>query len=116
LEGQNITSRKRDHRAGIGTADQLAKSLHYGKKFLCRFVIWDNYDGGALGSPLQQNQEQVLCRGGESGDTDPPRALFQVGGYTVEGRQLFRVRKKIADERKNHCLSILTVLAGGTWG
>src|SRR5207253_169535 len=69
------------------------------------------HDGrGRAGRKRPQRRRTLLL---ESGDNDPPRARFRVGGYTREGGNLFRVRKNLADERQGHRLTILAV---HTWG
>jgi hypothetical protein len=55
-----------------------------------------------LGSALKQHEQQGFCRGTESRDTDTPRATLKMGGNAREGRELFYVHEKIADEGEKH--------------
>ncbi len=50
----------------------------------------------------QKHEQQGFCGGRKSGDTNTPRALPQVGGYTREGGKHFYVREEFADEGKQH--------------
>ena len=58
--------------------------------------------------PAQKHEQQGFCRGQESGDTNAPRALPQVGGNTRESGKHFYVREEFADEGKQHENLILT--------
>ena len=65
-------------------------------------IVVDYKDERALGAALQQREEQGFCRGRESGDTNAPRALLEVGGNTHECGQSFYVREEFTDEGKKH--------------
>ena len=60
-----------------------------------------------VGVAAQKHEQQGFRRGRESGDTNAPRALLQVGGNTREGGKHFYVREEFADEGKKHAISIL---------
>ena len=46
-------------------------------------------------------------RRGQSGHTSAPRASAQMAAYTLKGLRVFKVRKQLADEGKNHADLIL---------
>ena len=62
-------------------------------------------DQRTLGLALQEGEQESFSGGNESGDTNTPRALFEVGGCTREGGKFFYVREEFADEGKKHAQS-----------
>ncbi|MGB0033828.1 MAG: hypothetical protein WBP77_21765, partial [Candidatus Sulfotelmatobacter sp.] len=72
------------------------------KKVFDSAVIVDDKDERASGGALKQHEQQGFCGGGEAGDTNAPRALLEVGGYTRESGKLFYVHEEFADEGKKH--------------
>ena len=93
---------RRDDGVRIGGPGQLAKGLQQRDQFFGRMIIGHNHNKRASRGLLQQDQKQSFCGGNQSGDTNPPRALLQMGGHTRKGRQLFHVREKITNEGENH--------------
>ena len=108
LKRQHVASRQGDDRFGIAGARQFAEALQHGDEILDGAVVIDDNDERTVGISPQKYQQQSFCRWGESGDTNAPRALPQMGGNTREGGKLFYVREEFADEGKKHANSILT--------
>ena len=102
LEGQHVVVGKGDHGFGIGGPGQFTKSLQHRNQVFRRAIVGDHDNQRAPGRLLQQDQKQSFCGRDQSGDTNPPRALFQMGGHTRKGRQLFHVREEITNEGENH--------------
>ncbi|MBI2681790.1 MAG: hypothetical protein HYX26_00975 [Acidobacteriales bacterium] len=50
----------------------------------------------------EQRKMQGLGGGGESGQTNPPRAAFEVGCRTLKGCGFLRVREQVSDEWEDH--------------
>ena len=86
LEGQDVVVRKRDDGVGIGCPGQLAKGLQHGNHFIGGTIIRDHDNERTRSRLLQQDQKQGFCGGNQSGDTNPPRALLEMGGHTRKGR------------------------------
>src|SRR5215469_9995789 len=103
IEGWKSDDRFRSHHPG-----QLGETMQNRNQLLERTVISGDDNKGAPRGVLQQNQEHGLRGGRYPRNTNPSRALLEVGGYTSERRNLFRVRKNFADERQDHCLIILS--------
>ena len=99
---ENIASGKGDDGVGIAGGGKFAEAAKDGKKLFDGMVVFDDEDEGALGGTLEKHEQKGFCGGGETGDTNTPRALLEVGGYTREGGKLFYVREEFADEGKKH--------------
>jgi hypothetical protein len=88
--------------SGSQAAVSSQKPRKDGKKVLDNAVIVDHKDERASGGALKQHEQQGFRGGREAGDTNAPRALLEVGGYTRESGKLFYVREEFADEGKKH--------------
>ena len=102
LEGEHVVVGKRDHGFGISSSGKLTKSLQHRDQVFGRTIIRDHDNQRAPRRLLQHDQKQSFCGGNQSRDTNPPRALLEMGGDTRKGGQLFYVREEIADEGENH--------------
>jgi hypothetical protein len=102
LERKHIASRERDDGLGIAGRGELAEAAQDGEIVFGGAVIVDYKNQGASGGSLKQHEQQGFRSGGEAGDTNAPRALLEVGGYTREGGKHFYVREEFADEGKKH--------------
>jgi hypothetical protein len=74
---------------------------------LGRLVIRNNDDAGGIGGANEEGQIKSTRRRGESGHTSAPRTSAQMAAYTLKGLRVFKVRKQLADEGKNHAELIL---------
>ena len=108
LERKHVAGRKRDDILGIASARKFAKTAQHGNEILDSSIIVDDEDEWAVGMPAQKHEQQGFCRRQQSGDTNAPRALPQVGGNTREGGKHFYVREEFTDEGKQHENLILT--------
>ena len=77
-------------------------ACEHGDEIFGGAVVVDDDNQRPFGGPAQQDQQQGFGGGRQSGDTNPPRALFQVGGDTREAGKLFHVREEFANEGKKH--------------
>jgi hypothetical protein len=102
LERQNVAGGQRDYGFRIAGGGEFAESAEDRDEFLDGAVVIDNEDERTLGSTLQKHEQQGFRSRSEAGDTRPPRALSQVGGYTRKGGKFFHVREEFADEGKKH--------------
>src|SRR5271156_2290469 len=91
-------------RLRVAGSRKFAEALQYRNELLDRAIVVHNDDQRPVGATAKQHQEQGFCRRRKSGDTYPPRALPQVGGYTHERGKHFYVRKEFANEGKKHAL------------
>ena len=86
----------------IAGGSEFTEAAEDGKKVFDGAVVVDDEDERASGGALKQHEQQGFCGGSEAGDTNAPRALLEVGGYTREGGKLFYVHEEFADEGKKH--------------
>ncbi len=93
LKRQHVARRKPDDGVGLGASAQLAERGQHRNQLFGSAIVGNNDDQRPGSGLLQQNQQQRLGGGGQSRHTYPPRALFQMGGYTREGGQVFHVRE-----------------------
>ena len=114
LKRQNIARGKADDGVRIGSAAQLVERLQHGDELFGGVIVGNDHNQRPAGGLLQQDQQQSLGGRSKSGDTNTPRALFQMGGHTRKGGQFFHVREEIANEGENHRSFILT--GAGTVG
>ena len=102
LIGEHIARRERDDGVGIAGGGEFAEAAKNGNKVFDGAVVVDHKDQRTPGCALKQHEQQGFRGGDEAGDTNAPRALLEVGGYTREGGKLFYVREEFADEGKKH--------------
>jgi hypothetical protein len=107
LERKHVARRQGDYGLGIAGTGELAESAHDWDEILDGAVVVDHDNERAVGVSPQKHEQQGFRRGGQSRDTNTPRALPQVGGYTREGGKHFYVREEFADEGKQHASLIL---------
>ncbi len=107
LERQDIAGRKRNDRIGIASRGELTKSTKNRDEFFDGPVVRNDNDQRAFGGALPQDEEKSFRCRGQAGHTKPPRALFQMGGYTQEAGKNFYVREEFANEGKKHRSLIL---------
>src|ERR1700681_2325334 len=115
LERKHVAGRQSDNCLGIAGAGEVAEAAQHRDEILNRPIVVDNDDERAVGVAAQQHEQQGFCRGRQSGDTNAPRALPQMGGYTREGGKHFYVREEFPDEGKKHANSILTGTSAEVW-
>ncbi len=108
LEGQHVTGGQCDDRFRIAGRGKFAESAQHRDEIFHGAVVIDDEDQRPLDGAAQKHEQQRFRSGREPGDTNPPRALFQMGGYTQEAGKRFYVREEFADEGKKHALSILS--------
>jgi len=102
LEGKDVARGQGDDGFGIAGGGEFTESAEDGEEVFDGAVIVDDKDEWTLGGALKEHEQQGFRGGGESGDTNAPRALLEVGGNTREGGELFYVREEFADEREKH--------------
>ena len=102
LERKHVTRREGDNGVGIAGGGELTESLKNGDEVFYRPIVVDDEDKRAVGGPPEEHEQQGFRGGGESRDTDTPRALFEVGGSTREAGKRFNVREEFTDEGKKH--------------
>jgi hypothetical protein len=102
LEREHIAGGEGDYPFGIAGGGEFAEAAEDGDEIFDGPVVIDDDDQRAVGVAAQKHEQQSFCRGREAGDTNAPRALPQVGGYTREGGKHFYVREEFADEGKKH--------------
>ena len=102
LEGEHVTRRKSDDRIGIAGTGEFTKSAEDWNKILDGTVVIDYDEERPVGMSPQKHEQQGFCSGRKSGDTDTPRGLPEVGGYTRDGGKHFYVREEFANEGKQH--------------
>src|SRR5579863_2030758 len=102
LKREHVAGREGDYRLGIAGSGELAESAEDGDELLDGSIVVDDDDQRTLSAALQQHEYEGLGGGDEAGDTDTPRALLELGGYTREGGKVFYVREEFADEGKKH--------------
>jgi len=102
LEGEYVTRRERDDGFRIAGGGEFTEAANDGNKVFDGTVIVHDKDKGTSGGALEKHKEQGFCGGSEARDTNTPRALLEVGGYTREGGKLFYVHEEFADEGKKH--------------
>ena len=86
LKGQHIARREAYHRVWIRSSGQFAEGAEHGQQLFGGAVIGHHQHQRTLDRAAQQDNDQRLGRCRQSSDTDPPRALPQMGGGTREGR------------------------------
>jgi hypothetical protein len=65
---------------------------------------------------LKENGDQGFGGGVETGHTNPPRALPEMGGRTPKSWKKFHLRENIADERQEHAgLNFSRWTCAGVW-
>ena len=84
LEGQHVVVGQATTDSGSAAAGQFAKGLQHRDQVFRGAVVGDHDNQRAPGGLLQQDQKQSFGGGDQSRDTNPPRALFQMGGHTRE--------------------------------
>lgn len=89
---------------------EFTGSKNGGVKRLGSLVIRNNDDrwGGGGTNEVRQVEGTRCCS--ESGHTPATRTSAQVAAYALEGFRVFKVRKDLTDERKNHSSLILVEL------
>ena len=87
LEGEHIARGKADDGVGIGSSGEFGKGGEDREEVFGGAVVGYDENEGTLQAALQQNDDKGFGGGGEPSDTDPPRALAQMGGRTPEGRE-----------------------------
>jgi hypothetical protein len=102
LEGKHVARGKGYDGVRVAGGGEFAEAAKDRDKVFYGAVVVDYKDQGASGGSLEKHEQQGFCSGGEAGDTNPPRALLEVGGYTREGGKLFYVHEEFADEGKKH--------------
>src|SRR5271170_3609443 len=102
LEGEDVAGGKGNYGIRIAGGGEFAEALQDGDEIFDGTVVVDDDDQGTVGAAAQEDEQQGFGGGRESGDTNAPRALPQVGGYTREGGKHFYVREEFADEGKKH--------------
>jgi hypothetical protein len=102
LEREHVTRRQRDDRVGIAGGGEFTEAAKDRKEVFNGAVVVDDKDQRASGRTLKQYEQQGFRSRGEARDTNTPRALLEVGGYTREGGKLFYVHEEFADEGKKH--------------
>jgi hypothetical protein len=102
LEGEHIARGQRDNRVRIAGGGEFTEAAKDGKEVFDGAVVVDDKDQRTRGGALEKNEQQGFGGGSESGDTNTPRALLEMGGYTHEGGKHFYVREEFADEGKKH--------------
>src|ERR1700728_82435 len=98
LEREDVAGGESDDRIGIAGGGEFTEAAKDRKVVLGGAIVVDDKDERTGGGALKQHEEQGFCSGSEPGDTNTPRALLEVGGYTHEGGKLFYVREEFADE------------------
>ena len=102
LERKNVARGKGDDGVGIAGGSEFAEAAKDGKELFDGVIVFDDEDERASGGTLEKHEQQGFCSGGETGDTNAPRALLEVGGNTREGGKLLYVHEEFADEGKKH--------------
>src|ERR1700692_1137052 len=102
LEGKNVARGERDDGVRIASGSEFAESAKDRDEVFDGAVIVDDKNERARGGALKEHEHQGFRGGGESGDTNAPRALLEVGGNTREGGKAFYVHEEFADEGKKH--------------
>ena len=102
LEWQHVARRKSDDSLRITGAGEFAESAQNRNEIFNRAIVVYDDDERTVGVAPQEHEQQGSGRGRESGDTNAPRALPQVGGNTREGGKHFHIREEFADEGKQH--------------
>ena len=102
LERENVAGGKGDDGVGITGGGEFAEAAEDGNEVFDGAIVIDDEDYGSLGGALKEHEQQGFGGGGETGDTNAPRALLEVGGNTREGGKRFDVREEFADEGKKH--------------
>ncbi len=102
LEGEHVARGEGDDGVRIAGGGEFAEAAEDGEEVFDGAVVVDDEDERAGGGALEQHEQQGFCGGSEAGDTNTPRALLEVGGYTREGGKHFYVREEFADEGKKH--------------
>ena len=78
----------------FGSPGQLAEGLQHGNAALRPRDCRHDHDSGRPAAFVAADQKQRFCRWSQSGDTNAPRALPEVGGHTREGGQLSTSAKR----------------------
>jgi hypothetical protein len=102
LERKNVAGGEGDDGLGIAGGGEFAKTAKDGKELFDGVVVFDHESERASSGALEKDEQQRFCGGGETGDTNAPRALLEVGGNTCEGGKLLHVHEEFADEGKKH--------------
>jgi hypothetical protein len=102
LEREHVASWERDNGIRIAGCGEFTEAAKDRDEVFDGAVVVDYEDQRAGGGALEEHEQQGFCSGSETGDTKPPRALLEVGGYTREGGKHFYVREEFADEGKKH--------------
>ena len=108
LEWQNVAGREGDDGVGIDGAGEFGEGGDDGQKVFGGAIVGDDDDERALGAALEENSDEGFGGGVEARDTNPPRALAQMGGRTPEGWEKFHLRENFADKREEHVELILS--------
>ncbi len=102
LEWKDVARRQRDHAVRIARRGQFAKSLQDWDKLFDGPIVVHHHQQRPVGHSSPEHQQQGFGSGIESGNTNAPRALPQVGGNTRKGGKHFYVREEFANEGKKH--------------
>ena len=102
LKGQHVAGGQGDHGLGIAGSGEFAEPAEEGGEIFDGAIVVYDDDERTLGAPPPEHEQQGFGGRSEAGNTCPPRALPQVGGYTREGGKFFHVREEFADEGKQH--------------
>ena len=102
LEREHVAGGEGDDGLGIAGGGEFTEAAEDWDEVFDGAVVVDYEDQRACGGALEEHEQQGFCGGGEAGDTNAPRALLEVGGYTREGGKHFYVREEFADEGKKH--------------
>ena len=110
LKGQHVARGQRDHGIRIASAGEFTEAAQHRDEVFNGAVVADHENQGPLGGALKKREQQGFGGRCDSGHTNPPRALFQMGGRTREGWKFFHVREEFANEGKQHAFLILAGL------
>jgi hypothetical protein len=102
LEGEDVAGGHGDDGLGVSGGGEFAEALQNRDKIFNGAVVIDYEDEWAVSGAAEEHEQQGFGGRGESGDTNSPRALPEVGGYTRDGGKHFYVREEFADEGKQH--------------
>jgi hypothetical protein len=102
LEGEDIVGGETDDGGGIDGAGQFASGPEHWLQRFCGSIVGDDHDYRLFCGPGHERQVECPRRGGEPGDTSPPRTKAQVPSYAIKARRVLQLRKNLADKRENH--------------
>jgi hypothetical protein len=106
FEGEDVVGGKAEDGFGGEGAGELAGGEDGGVEGFGGFVVGDNDDAGGCGGADEVGKIEGAGGEGESRDTSAPRATAQVAAYTLEGFRVLQVCEELADEGKNHAVSV----------